>query len=184
MEESISEFQQYLHHTRHKPLETNIQKSNEVQNNRMPNDATSFDKLQSTDINRKARVCLPMQFSRHYIISKQRPIFILSRNPNSRVVNTRSCLGNKMQRTKLNSSMKLYRVNRGDATTIIPIGVKSVAEMSDKHNHKRTLSKVCQMKSSSAQTDYVGKSDAIVVDVGKDDEKCVMKNIYSQQSFE
>ncbi len=72
---------------------------------------------------------------------KKAPMFILSKNPCSRIVNAKSCLGRILLKQKTDTHLKCYRINRGDNTTIMPIAVKKIIA----HGNKIRESKVKHM---------------------------------------
>jgi len=60
------------------------------------------------------------------IVYNIRPLFLLSKNPNAKTINTKSSLGNKLYTFKAAMSKNLYRLHRGDKTTIMPIALSKL----------------------------------------------------------
>ena len=54
------------------------------------------------------------------------PIFLLSRNPSTRVVNSKSSLGSILGARKRSFSLKSYRTNRGDLSSLIPVSINQL----------------------------------------------------------
>lgn len=112
---------------------------------------------------------------------RKAPMFLLSKNPYSRIVNAKSCLGRIMLKNKTDTHLKCYRINRGDNTTIMPIAVKKLIT----HSSKIAEPKEKHMESNESQTDpslfsaYQNQANPKHSGQDSEDSRTVLKKIYT-----